>query len=72
MELFFQSPGYVNVLLSLFFCLLCIIGLHAATLIRERVHTSGVPEEGSEEGGGEEDAVPRLHHVWMVSLLIHL
>lgn len=43
--------------LPLFFPLY-IKGLHAAPLIRERVYTSGVPEESPEEGGGEEDAVP--------------
>lgn len=41
-----------------FFCPFHIEGLHAAPLIRERVYTSGIPKEGPEEGGGEEDAVP--------------
>lgn len=71
MELFFLSPGYVNLLLFLFFFFsFHIKGLHAAPLIRERVYTSGIPEESPEEGGGEEDAVPWLHHVWMVGWLI--
>lgn len=60
MELFFLSPGHVSLLFSLFFFSLprTFKGLHAAPLIRERVYTSGIPEEGPEEGGGEEDAVP--------------
>lgn len=44
-------------------------GVHAATPAGERVHTPGVPTPGAEEGGGEEDAVPGLHHVGMVGLL---
>lgn len=61
MELFFLSPGHVNLLLIFQFCFFVffyIKGLHAAPLIRERVYTSGIPEESPEEGGGEEDAVP--------------
>lgn len=57
MELFFPSPGHVNLLLCLFPPPLHIKGLHAASLIRERVYTSGIPEKSPEEGGGEEDAV---------------
>lgn len=49
-----------------------IKGLHAAPVIRERVYTSGIPEESPEEGGGEEDAVPWLHHGWMVGWRIQL
>lgn len=61
MELFFLSPGHVNLLFLFFFFSLSLFhikGLHAAPLIRERVYTSGIPEESPEEGGGEEDAVP--------------
>ncbi len=60
MELFFLSPGHVNLLLFLFFFPFPfhIKGLHAAPLIRKRVYTSGIPKESPEEGGGEEDAVP--------------
>ncbi len=52
--------------LSVFFPPFHIKGLHAAPLIRERVYTSGIPKESPEEGGWEEDAVPRLHHGGMV------
>lgn len=48
-----QSPSF-----SVFCFSFHIKGLHAAPLIRERVYTSGIPEESPEEGGGEEDAVP--------------
>lgn len=61
MELFSLSPGHVGLLFSLFYFSFSpshIKGLHAAPLIRERVYASGIPEEGPEEGGGEEDAVP--------------
>lgn len=72
MELFFLSPGYVNLLLFyVFFFSFHIKGLHAAPLIRKRVYTSGIPEESPEKGSGEEDAVPWLHHVGMVGWLIY-
>lgn len=57
----FPIPWACQSSFSVFFfplSLFHIKGLHAAPLIRERVYTSGIPEESPEEGGGEEDAVP--------------
>lgn len=44
----------------------CPPGVHAASAVGERVHAPGIPPQGSEEGGGQEDALQRLHHEWMV------
>lgn len=44
-------------------------GLHAAAAVGERVYAFGVPPQGSEEGGGQADALQGLHHERMVSFL---
>lgn len=42
-------------------------GFHAAPPVRERVHAPGISQESSEKGGGQEDALQRLHHERLVS-----
>lgn len=42
-------------------------GFHAASPVRERVHAPGISQESSEKGGGQEDALQRLHHERLVS-----
>lgn len=47
--------------------IVCPPGFHAASPVRKWVHAPGISPESSEEGGGQEDALQRFHHEWMVS-----
>lgn len=45
----------------------CPPGFHAAPPAGKRVHAPGISPESPEEGGGQEDALPRFHHERMAS-----
>lgn len=50
----------------------CPPGFHAASPVRKWVHAPGISPESSEKGGGQEDALPRLHHERLVSPSVSL
>ena len=49
--------------------IVCPPGFHAASPVRKWVHAPGISPESSEEGGRQENALPRLHHERVVSPL---
>ena len=56
----------IPLLIDMKVIVVCPAGFHAASPVRKRVHAPGISQESSEEGGGQENALQRLHHERLV------